>query len=83
MYKGEGVTGLTRAVMYAGTSAVVASLWKVDDNATKELIVRFYKNMLEKNLDKTEALRQTKLELIKNKNYRSPLFWSAFVMYGE
>jgi CHAT domain-containing protein len=83
MYKGEGVTGLTRAVMYAGTSAVVASLWKVDDNATKELMVRFYKNMLEKNLDKTEALRQTKLELIKNKNYRSPLFWSAFVMYGE
>jgi CHAT domain-containing protein len=83
MYKGEGVTGLTRAVMYAGTPAVVASLWKVDDITTKELMVKFYKNMLEKNLDKTEALRQAKLELIKNKKYRSPLFWSAFVMYGE
>jgi CHAT domain-containing protein len=46
-------------------------------------MVRFYKNLLEKNLDKTEALRQTKLELIKNKKYRSPLSRSAFVMYGE
>ena len=81
--RGEGVTGLTRAVMYAGTPAVVASLRDVDDMATKDLMVKFYKNMLEKNLDKTEALRQAKLELLKNKNYRSPLFWSAFVMYGE
>nr|NIM11957.1 CHAT domain-containing protein [Candidatus Aminicenantes bacterium]NIM78693.1 CHAT domain-containing protein [Candidatus Aminicenantes bacterium]NIN17941.1 CHAT domain-containing protein [Candidatus Aminicenantes bacterium]NIN41844.1 CHAT domain-containing protein [Candidatus Aminicenantes bacterium]NIN84596.1 CHAT domain-containing protein [Candidatus Aminicenantes bacterium] len=34
-------------------------------------------------LDKTEALRQAKLELLKNKKYSSPLFWSAFVLYGE
>jgi CHAT domain-containing protein/tetratricopeptide (TPR) repeat protein len=79
----EGVTGLTRAVMYAGTPAVAASLWKVDDTAAKELMIEFYRNMLEKNLDKTEALRQAKLDLLKNKKYRSPLFWSAFVMYGE
>ncbi len=83
MYKGEGVTGLTRAVMYAGTPAVVASLWKVDDIATKELMVRFYKKMLENKMDKVEALRQAKLELLKNQNYRSPLYWSSFVMYGE
>jgi CHAT domain-containing protein len=79
----EGVTGLTQAVMHAGTPAVVASLWDVDDTATKELMLHFYRNMLEKNLDKAEALRQAKLELIKNEKYRSPLFWSAFVMYGE
>jgi CHAT domain-containing protein len=83
MYKGEGVTGLTRAVMYAGTPAVVASLWKVDDIATKELMVNFYRYMLEKKMDKVEALRQAKLELLKNKNYSNPLYWSAFVMYGE
>jgi CHAT domain-containing protein len=61
----------------------VATPRKVDDEATKELMINFYQNMLEKNLDKAEALRQAKLELIKNKKYRSPLFWSAFVMYGE
>jgi CHAT domain-containing protein len=81
--RAEGVTGMTRAVMYAGTPAVVATLWKVDDEATKELMVKFYENMLEKKLDKAEALRQAKLELINNKKDRSPLFWSAFVMYGE
>jgi CHAT domain-containing protein len=83
MERAEGVTGLTRAVMYAGTPAVVASLWYVDDPATKELMLSFYKNMLEKNLEKTEALRQAKLELLKSEKYSSPLFWSAFVMYGE
>jgi CHAT domain-containing protein len=83
MYKGEGVTGLTRAVMYAGTPAVLASLWRVDDTATKELMVNFYKNMLEKNMDKVEALRQAKLELLKSPKYSSPFFWSAFVPYGE
>ena len=48
MERGEGVIGLTRAVMYAGTPAVVASLWNVKDIATKELMVKFYENMLEK-----------------------------------
>jgi CHAT domain-containing protein len=83
MERAEGVTGLTRAVMYAGAPAVIASLWHVDDPATKELMVTFYRNMLEKNLNKAEALRQAKLEMIKNKKYRSPLLWSAFIMYGE
>ena len=83
MYKGEGVTGLTRAVMYAGTPAVVASLWKVDDTATKELMIHFYRNLLEKKMDKVEALRQAKLELLNTESYHSPLFWSAFIMYGE
>jgi CHAT domain-containing protein len=82
MEKGEGVTDLTQAVMYAGAPAVVAILWNVEDISTKELMVKFYKYMLEEDLDKTEALRKAKLELIKIKKYSSPFFWSAFVMYG-
>jgi CHAT domain-containing protein/predicted negative regulator of RcsB-dependent stress response len=81
--RGEGLIGLTRAIMYAGTPAVVSSLWKVNDTAAKELMVRFYKNLLEKGMEKSEALRQAKLELLNSKNYGSPIFWSAFVMYGE
>ena len=83
MERAEGVTGLTRAVMYAGTPAVVASLWNVQDIATKELMVKFYENILEKGMNKEEALRQAKLEMIKSRKYSSPYFWSAFVMYGE
>jgi len=83
MEKGEGVTGMMRAVMYAGTPAVVASLWAVDDIATKELMIRFYRYMIEEKLSKEEALKRAKLDLMKSKEYSSPFFWSAFVMYGE
>lgn len=83
MEKGEGVTGLTQAVMYAGTPSVIASLWNVDDISTKELMVGFYKYMLEEGATKEEALRKAKLDLLKSKKYSSPFFWGAFVMYGE
>ncbi len=63
--------------------AVVASLWEVYDKAARELMVRFYKNMLGNNLDKSEALREAKLDMIKGERYASPFYWSAFVMYGE
>jgi len=81
--KGEGVTGLTRAVMYAGTPAVIASLWTVDDKATKELMVKFYENLLKRKMSKAEALRQAKLSLLESKEFLSPRLWSAFVLYGE
>jgi len=83
MEKGEGVTGLTQAVMYAGTPAVVASLWNVEDIGTKELMVKFYKYLLENNLSKEDALRKAKLDLINSDRYSSPFYWSAFLMYGE
>jgi CHAT domain-containing protein len=80
--RGEGVTGLTRAVMYAGSSAAVVSLWNVDDNGTRELMKQFYKNIIQKKTGKAKALREAKQELLKTP-YRHPLFWAAFVMYGE
>lgn len=83
MTKGEGVTGLTQAVMYAGTPGVVASLWGVDEDATKDLMIEFYKNMLEKGMTKDKALREAKLAMIKSGKYASPYYWGAFVMYGE
>ena len=81
--RGEGVTGLTRAVMYAGTPAVVVSLWSVSDKGTKELMVKFYENMIKKNMPKGEALREAKLAMMKEGQYRNPFYWAAFVMYGE
>jgi CHAT domain-containing protein len=81
MERSEGVTGLTRAVMYAGTRTVIASLWKVDDRAAKEFMVRFYKNLLEKKMEINEALRQAKLSLLKTEKYSSSIHWGAFVLY--
>lgn len=92
--RGEGVTGLTRAVMYAGSPAAVVSLWSVSDQVTKDLMVSFYRKMIVDGLPKSVALRAAKLDILKSKaSFRisektdisigHPFFWAAFVMYGE
>jgi CHAT domain-containing protein len=55
--RGEGLVGLTRAFMYAGTARVVASLWRVPDSATAALMERFYHAMLLQRLTPANALR--------------------------
>jgi len=82
----EGVTGLTRAVMYAGSAAAVVSLWSVADEGTKDLMIRFYDGLIRKGMPKVAALRAAKMELLKDtkeSTFSHPFFWSAFVMYGE
>ena len=82
--KGEGLIGLTRGFMYAGAPRVVASLWKVDDRATSELMKRFYQGMLgPERLRPAGALRQAQLSIWKQKQWREPYYWAAFVLQGE
>lgn len=81
--KGEGFVGLTRGFMYAGSKSVVASLWKVDDQATAELMSRFYEAMLEEGLPPAAALRSAKEAVRRQKRWRAPFFWAAFVLQGE
>ena len=78
---GEGLVGLTRGFMHAGTARVVASLWNVNDEATAELMKRFYANMLQRNMPAAAALRQAQLEIIKTQV--SPYHWAGFVLQGE
>jgi CHAT domain-containing protein/Flp pilus assembly protein TadD len=82
--KGEGLVGLTRGFMYAGAPRVVASLWKVDDRATSELMKRFYQGMLgPERMSPAGALRQAQLSIWKQKQWRAPYYWAAFVLQGE
>jgi len=82
--KGEGLIGLTRGFMYAGAPRVLASLWKVDDRATSELMKRFYQGMLgPEALRPARALRQAQLSIWKQKQWREPYYWAAFVLQGE
>jgi CHAT domain-containing protein/predicted negative regulator of RcsB-dependent stress response len=81
--KGEGLIGLTRGFMYAGARGVVASLWKVDDDATAELMKHFYGGMFTKGLTPAAALRDAQLALRSQKRWQSPYYWAAFEIQGE
>jgi CHAT domain-containing protein len=80
---GEGLVGLVRGFMYAGSKRVVASLWKVDDEATAELMKIFYRGMLKEGLRPAAALREAKVEMSRTKRWRSPYYWAAFELQGE
>ncbi|HEY9872277.1 MAG TPA: tetratricopeptide repeat protein [Candidatus Obscuribacterales bacterium] len=81
--KGEGVVGLTRGFMYAGASRVAVSLWSVDDQATAELMARFYRGMLKENLKPAAALRTAQIEMWKQQQWQAPYYWAAFAIQGE
>jgi CHAT domain-containing protein len=73
---------MTRAFLHAGARSIVVSLWKVDDEATSDLMVSFYRN-LGRVGDKAEALRRAKLELIDRSRYSHPYYWAAFILVGR
>lgn len=85
--RGEGIIGLTRALLYAGAKSVMVSLWSVADESTSQLMIYFYEYLLE-GKSKYEALRQAKLKLIREgENYKGePLpayYWAPFVLIGK
>lgn len=75
---GDDLVGLTRGFLYAGSSSIVASLWKVDDAATAELMKNFYMQLEKTN--KRDALRSAQLET--KKQYPHPYFWASFQLMG-
>lgn len=81
--RGEGLVGLSRGFIYAGASSVVATLWKVDDRATTQLMTQFYKGLFEERLTASAALRKAKVNMLQQPRYRAPFFWAAFNLQGE
>lgn len=75
---GDDVVGMVRGFFYAGANNVVASLWQVDDAATEQLMVQFYKNIVSHN--KLEALRRAQLAI--KAKHPHPFFWAAFQLSG-
>ncbi len=76
--RGDELVGLQRAFLYAGTPAVVTTLWKVDDKATFELVRSFYTRL--EGTGPVEALRQAQLETMRA--FPHPYAWAAFGLSG-
>lgn len=82
--RGEGLIGLTRGFFYAGAARVMASLWRVDDAATAELMRLFYASMLgQRKLSPAGALRDAQRTLSQSNRWKDPYYWSGFVLQGE
>ncbi len=83
--RGEGIMSLARGFAYSGTPSITMSLWSVNDQSTSELMSLYYQ-YLNKGLAKDVALRKAKLDYLSNlEDYYKlhPLFWAAFVHYGN
>lgn len=80
--RGEGFIGLARGFLHAGARAVVASLWKVHDRATAELMKAFYVGVLQLGLPHDKALARAQKVLASQERFKSPYYWAGFVLYG-
>ncbi|MBX2916849.1 MAG: CHAT domain-containing protein [Cyclobacteriaceae bacterium] len=81
--KGEGVIGLSRALVYAGAKNLVVSFWSVADESTAQLMTSFYQQLVtQNNKPFTEALRHAKLDMITGEQYAAPYYWAPFVLIG-
>lgn len=81
--RGEGLIGLTRGFMYAGAPRVMVSLWNVSDEATAELMKRFYGAMLKDGLKPAAALRVAQISMGKETRWKASYYWAAFILQGE
>ncbi len=80
--RGEGLVGLTQGFFSAGASAVLVSLWQVDDRATARLMEGFYRRLLEGE-SPAAALREAQLSLRRDTGWQAPYYWAPFVLQGE
>jgi CHAT domain-containing protein len=71
---------LTSAFFVAGAPSVIGSLWQVEDQATTLLMLGFYRRFLD--LGAAEALRQTMLDLRRDRRFVHPFYWAAFSLHG-
>jgi CHAT domain-containing protein/Tfp pilus assembly protein PilF len=79
---GEGVYGLRRALVLAGSESQVMSLWKVSDYVTRLWMTDYYTG-LKQGQGRSEALRQVQLKMLKSKERRHPFYWASFIQSGE
>ena len=83
LQKGEGIISLARGFSYAGAKSIITTLWSINDEKSKELMLSFYSNLKE-GQTKDAALRQAKLDFIHKYSHRAhPFFWAAFIPIGD
>ncbi len=81
--RGEGLMSLNNAFLSVGAKSVMASLWKVEDGATLELMKNFYDAMANEKLTPSKALQKAQIKMQQSERYKSPFYWAAFTVQGD
>jgi len=81
--RGNGLEGFAHGFLYAGSSRVLVSLWKVNDKATARLMAEFYRRFLKTEASPSEALRHAQDWLRKKPGWDQPYYWAPFVLQGD
>ncbi|MDY6903004.1 MAG: CHAT domain-containing protein [Cyanobacteriota bacterium] len=79
----RAILGLAGVAVRSGARSTLATLWAVKDESTAKFMVEFYKHLNTKGISKAEALRQTQLSFLKNKNFTHPFYWAPFILVGN
>lgn len=80
---GEGLMGISRGFLQAGARAVLASLWRVEDRATAELMRHFYRALLQHGASPAAALRIAQGALAADPRFSDPYYWAGFIVQGD
>ena len=80
---GSELITLAEAFAMAGAPTLIATLWEVEDSATRLFAETFYDQLVNKNKDKLDALRAGQIALIRSKEFTHPFFWAPFLMIGS
>jgi CHAT domain-containing protein len=75
--------GIAGAVLKARASSALGSLWSVDDEAAKAVMIRFYDLLSHKGTSKSRALQSAQIELIRDPAMQHPFFWAPFILVGS
>ncbi|EDZ96744.1 TPR repeat protein [Limnospira maxima CS-328] len=75
--------GLAGMAVKAGARSTVGTLWSVNDQASSELMSQFYRFLNQKQLNKSEALREAQLKLLNTSLFRHPFYWSPYILVGN
>jgi CHAT domain-containing protein len=75
--------GLAGVALRSGARSTVATLWRVFDESTADLMTDFYRALRQSQVSKAEALRQSQAALLKSERFNHPYYWAPFVLVGN
>lgn len=81
--KGEGIMGLSRALIFSGVQTMILSLWNVSDTYSQDITKNFFTELPQSNENMAVSLQKSKIKLLKNKESANPYFWAPYILIGK